>query len=186
MVDAMRFEEASAVTHPAALVLETLIERMEVIAPFLRNVERIDTLDRTDLAGGRVRIVRRWQGSPDSVPVAARRFVTPTMLAWLDTAVWTPADWRVEWSHATCVAGVAQLYECAGTNWFQPDPAAPGTTHIRITGDLVVHPERVPGVPGFLARGLAPQVESFILGLLTPNLTGLAGGLQRYFDRPRP
>jgi hypothetical protein len=183
----MRFAENGIVTHPAAVILETMIERMEVIAPFLRNVERIDTIDRTPLAGGRVRIVRRWQGSAASVPARLRRFVTPAMLAWLDTAVWHPDDHRVEWSHASCVPGVAQLYDCAGTNWFRPDPGAATTrTAIRITGELTVHPERVPGVPAFLGRTLAPQVESFVVGLVTPNLVGLADGLQRYFDRPPP
>jgi hypothetical protein len=183
----MRFAEQGVVTHPAAVVLETLIERLEVIAPFLANVERIDTLDRTPLAGGRERIVRRWQGRAASVPAALRPFVTPAMLAWLDTAVWHRGDYRVEWSHATCLPGVAQLYDCAGTNWFRPDPTAPATrTRIRITGALTVHPERLPGVPDFVARRLGPQVEGFIVGVLTPNLTGLADGLQRYFDRPMP
>jgi hypothetical protein len=180
----VEFESSSVVGRPAGLIVETMIERLEVVVPFLDNVERIETLERTPLDEGRVRVVRRWQGTLASVPRAVRPFVSEALLAWIDTAVWTREPGRVEWSHATCAASFVDLYRCAGTNFFEPDPGDPlHRTRIRITGQLDVHPDRLPGVPGFLARGLAPQVEAFIVGLITPNLTGLAGGLQRYFDQ---
>lgn len=177
------FEASGVVTHPAALVVETMIERMERIVPFLANVESIDLVERTALADGRLRIVRRWQGALSTVPRAVRPFLGRDLLAWHDIAVWTPEAGRADWTHATCAPGVARLYECTGTSRFEPDPTDPsGRTRMRVGGRLLVHPERLPGVPSFLGRGLAPQVESFVVALITPNLTGLADGLQRYFD----
>ena len=179
----MHFEAVNTVSHPAALVLETMIERMEAIVPFLPNVESIETLERKRLKNERIRIRRRWQGEADSMPAALRPFLPRDILAWLDTAVWVPTEYRVEWAQSTCVAGVAQLYNCSGVNYFEPHPDDPQhRTRIRITGNLQIHPERLPGVPRFLAERLAPQVEKFIVGLITPNLTDLATGLQRYFD----
>jgi hypothetical protein len=179
----MHFEAVDTVSHPAALILETMIERMEAIVPFLPNVESIETLDVKRLKDERIRIRRRWQGKADSMSAALRPFLPRDILAWLDTALWVPAEYRVEWMQSTCVAGVAQLYDCSGVNYFEPDPDDPQRrTCIRITGDLQIHPERLPGVPRFLAQRLAPQVEKFIVGLITPNLTDLAKGLQRYFD----
>jgi hypothetical protein len=175
----MHFEETDRVSHPAALILETMIERMQEIVPFLDNIESIELQEREDLPGGRLRIVRRWQGAATSVPSVLRPFVTPELLAWLDTAIWVPDEYRVEWSHSSCVRGAAQLYDCSGINYFEPDGS--NATRIRITGELIIHPDRVPGVPRFLASRIAPQIESFVIGLITPNLTGLARGLQRYF-----
>ena len=182
----MEFEASRVVTHPASIVLEILIERMEVIVPFLPNVEPIELVERTALPGDRLRILRRWQGAAGSVPRPLRPFLPPALLAWIDTAVWTPAAGRVDWTHATCAAGVAELYDCSGTNFFEPDAAEPTRrTRIRIGGELIVRAERLPGVPAFLTRRIAPQVEAFIVGLITPNLTSLADGLQRYLDGNR-
>lgn len=180
----MKFEETSRVSHPAPLILETVMERMEEIVPFLDNVESIETQSREVLADGRVKIVRRWQGKADSVPSALRPFISRDLMGWIDTAMWTPAEYKVEWAQSMCSDTVANLYECSGINYFEPDPKKPdATTRIRISGDLAVFADRLPGVPGFLGRRLTPQVEGFIVGLLTPNLTGLAKGLQGYFDK---
>ena len=53
---------------------------------------------------------------------------------------------------------------------------------MRVTGTLQVYPERLPGIPKFLGKRLAPQVEKFVVGLITPNLTDVAVGLQGYLD----
>lgn len=180
----MHFEESSRVTHPAKLILETMIERMEAIVPFLDNIESIETQSRTDLPDGRIKIVRRWQGTADAIPSALRPFVSTDLMGWIDTAHWTPSEYKVEWAQSMCSASVAQLYECSGINYFEPDPDAPeDATRMRVTGDLAVFADRLPGVPSFIGRRLAPQFESFIVSLLTPNLLGLAKGLQGYFDK---
>ncbi len=179
----MRFEEADRITHPASVVLETMIERMEAIVPFLPAVEAITTREREDRDDGTHRIVRHWQGTPDSAPPAVRPFLTRETLGWIDTAVWTPSAWSVAWSHSA-TASTANLYDCSGINYFEPDPADPeGATRVRITGDLVVYPERLPGVPGFLAKRIAPQVERFVVNMITPNLKDLARGLQGFLDQ---
>jgi hypothetical protein len=177
----MRFEKEDKVSHPAAVVLETLIHRMEAIAPFLPNVERIDTLEVQRRRNGRIRIVRRWQGVADSIPRALQPFVSDEWLAWIDTALWVPAEYKVEWTLST---KLGQLYECAGTNYFEPHPKAPATsTRIRVTGELKVYPDRLPGVPRFLGARLAPTLEGFVIALVTPNLTEVAKGLQGYLDQ---
>jgi hypothetical protein len=179
----VRFELTNRVSHPSSLVLETMIERMEAIAAFLPNVDSIETLEREDLDGDRVRIVRRWQGSLAGAPAALRPFLSRDLTAWLDTALWTRSRHRVEWEHSMVSASIARLYECHGVNTFAPDPGAPETaTRILISGELRVRPEALPGIPSFLARTLAPQIERFVVGMVSPNLGDLAAGLQRYFD----
>jgi hypothetical protein len=176
----MHFDNESRVSHPASSILETMVDRMEDIVPFLETVDAIETLEREELDDGRIRIVRRWQGSESSAPPALAAFVTPEMLAWIDTAIWTPSDFCVDWTIAT---SMSKLYECGGRNSFGPAPDDPeGATVMRIAGELTVYPDKVPGVPGFLARRLAPQIEKFVVNLLKPNLMDVATGLQGYLD----
>ena len=176
----MEFDSESLVSHPAQAVLDTMIERMEDIVPFLDTVEGIEVISREELDGGRIRIVRRWQGSESSAPPALAAFVTPEMLSWVDTAVWVPEEFYVDWSIETCMS---DLYTCGGRNSFGPAPSDPdNATLMRVKGSLTVYPDKVPGVPGFLARRLAPQVEKFVVNLLKPNLMDVAKGLQGYLD----
>jgi len=176
----MNFEKASIVSHPAALVLETMIERMHEIVPFLPSVTGIELVSREDVGSDQIRIVRRWQGTTDSAPGALRPFLTDEAMGWTDTALWTPSEYRVDWTLST---SLGKLYDCSGTNYFEPDPDALETsTRMRVTGVLQVYPERLPGIPRFLGKKLAPQVEKFVVGLITPNLTDVADGLQGYLD----
>lgn len=176
----MEFDNESRISHPASKVLETMIERMEAIVPFLPSVEAIRTESREDRPDGTIRIVRYWQGTADTAPSAVRPFLSKEMLGWIDTAIWTPAEHKVAWSHST---KMSKLYDCSGVNWFEPDPRDPErSTRCRITGTLSIYPEKLPGVPGFLAKRLAPQIEKFVIHLITPNLTDLAKGLQGYLD----
>ena len=89
----MNFDSETLVSHPASAVLETMVERMEDIVPFLDTVDSIETLEREELDGGRIRIVRRWQGSESSAPPALAAFVTADMLAWLDTPMYRRIAW---------------------------------------------------------------------------------------------
>lgn len=176
----MEFEKHSKVSHPASLVLDTMIEHMENIVPFLPSVEGIETLSREELSDAQLKIVRRWSGSADKAPSAIRPFLSPEVMSWTDTAVWTPAEYKVDW---TLTTSMGELYKCSGSNYFEPHPDDPEkATRMRVTGSLQVFPERLPGVPRFLGKRLAPQVEKFVVNLITPNLTDVAIGLQGYLD----
>ena len=115
----MKFSKTSKVSHPAQKILELMIDRMEEIVPFLPNVEAIELREREELPGGRIRIVRHWQGAASNVPAALRPFVSQEMLGWIDTALWDPAAYKVDWVLST---GLSAFYECSGTNYFEPYP----------------------------------------------------------------
>jgi hypothetical protein len=174
----MNFQKEETIGHPADLVLEIMIQRMEAIVPYLPNIERIDTLETKPLRDGRHRIIRRWQARKDTLSATLRPFIAAEWLAWIDDALWTPAEHKVDWSLST---KLGHLYDCSGTNYVAPDPKAPQQrTRIRIAGNLTVYPDRVPGIPALLSKRLAPTVERFIIDLITPNLTSVAKGLDRY------
>jgi hypothetical protein len=53
------------------------------------------------------------------------------------------------------------------------------------TGRAKARPPRFPGIPRLIGACLAPTIERFVVGLITPNLTAVAAGLQGYLDQPR-
>lgn len=176
----MEFNLSSKVSHPADRILDLMLHRMEEIVPFLPNVESITLRERTELADGRIRIIRHWQGAASNVPAALRPFISPEMLGWTDTALWSPSAYKVDWEMSTTLSA---FYECSGTNYFEPYPKLEeSATRVRVTGKLMIYPDKLPGIPSFLGSRLAPQVEKFVVALLTPNLQDLAKGLQAYFD----
>lgn len=177
----MEFDREVVVSHPAALVLRTVMDRVEEIVPFMPSVAAIETVSRRRLAGGKVRIVRHWQGAASSLPAPLRPFLSEELLGWTDTAIWDPSRYRADWELSTTLS---KFFDCTGVSLFEPHPRRKKTaTVVRIMGRLEIFPERVPGIPRILGRRLAPQIESFVVGLLTPNLTELASGLQVYLDR---
>lgn len=179
----MNFQTEDTIAHPAERVLDIMIQRIEAIVPYLPNIERIDTLETKQLRDGRQRIIRRWEAKKDQLPATLRPFISSEWLAWTDDALWTPTEYKVDWSLST---KLGHLYDCAGTNYLAPDAAAPQKrTRIRITGNLTVYPDRLPGIPALLTRRLAPVAERFIIDLITPNLTSVAKGLDRYLKQER-
>ena len=182
----MRFNVTATVSHPPEVVLETMIERMEEIVPFLPNVARITTLSSARRRGGAIAIERRWEGSLDGIPAALRHFVSPEWAAWIDSALWTPAQYKVEWRQTAAVQRIADLYACAGTNYFEPDSRDPAqVTRVRVTGELTVYPDAFPGFrlsrtpAGAAARGVRRTPAH-------PEPHRPGGGLQRYLDERKP
>jgi hypothetical protein len=179
----VRFHVLSRLEHPSQDVLDVLIEEMERVVPFLSNVDGIETQKKELLSDGRVSIRRRWQGSASAAPAPFRPFLSKDSLAWIDTATWDRKECSVEWCHQP-VKGA--IYTCSGKNFYAPDPEAPDTTLIRLAGDLVIHPEHLPGVPTFIGKRLAPQIEAFIIKRIEKNVAEVSHGLAHYLRERRP
>ena len=57
-----------------------------------------------------------------------------------------------------------------------------GSTRVVLAGDLEIDVKSIPGVPRLLAGRLKPQVERFIVSLITPNLEQVNTSLGRFLD----
>ena len=177
----MDFEYRETITHPAAQVYGVLRDRLEELPPFLPGVELIETLEREPAGEGRHRIVRQWHATPDTAPAAVRPFITRKMTTWKDHALWIDEAAHVEWWFETL--HFDKLYECRGVNYVEDQ--GNGTTVLRLTGGLVVHPDNLPGVPRFLSRKLAPKIERWVMNMVTPNLAQMPKALQAFLDSGR-
>jgi hypothetical protein len=176
----MDFEEITHIEHPARRVVDTMIWKLETLVPFMPNVSGIETREMSDLGDGRIACLRHWQGTSATVPAVLRPFVTKNSLGWLDHATWYPGEYKVEWR---IESGHSKYTRCEGVNIFEPDPAAPETrTRCIIRGVFEVQGDKLPAVPTFMGRKLAPTIERIILGYMLPNFRQLSEGLGRCLD----
>lgn len=173
----MKIEGTERLTHPARLVFATLRDTTPELAAYMPNIEKVEVLDR-DERPPLTHLHNRWQGSNRDVPALVRPFVGKELVSWHDRATWNEegldCTWRIE-----AVVG-KECFSCAGRTTITPE----GDEHCLFTlaGELHVDPNHVPGVPRFLARRLQEPLERFIGNAIRPNLTSIAGAVQRYLD----
>ncbi|MBM4292253.1 MAG: hypothetical protein FJ138_13130 [Deltaproteobacteria bacterium] len=169
----MKFTVSDPVHLSAQETFTLLRDEMTALVPFMPDTDSIEVLERHE-GDGEVRLVNRWRANNKAVPGPLQKIITPEVLSWLDHATWR-ADtlegaWRLE------AAGGA-LYSCTGVTAVSPRGAQ---ATLSITVDLEVYPERLPGVPSFVAKALRSQIEKFLGDLLGQNMRQLAQSINQY------
>lgn len=176
----MKFLVEITLKQPAQHIVRVMMDELDHVTPYMDSVDAVSTLERSDLPDGSTRILRKWQGSTSTSPAVIRPFLTQETLCWLDDARWFPEEYRVEWNVSS---NMSKLYACGGINYFEPHPDNKEEwTRARLTGEISVRGDALPGVPTFIGRKVAPTVERFIIRRFEPNFRDLAAGLQRYFN----
>ncbi len=171
----MRIHSVSHIRHPLARVYTAYRDELPQIAAFMPDIREIVVRSREDRPTG-PRLLNEWHAST-KIPSVAERFVTPDMLRWEDHASWVDAETHVDWT--LVIPAFRSQVRCAGRNAF----FAEGTgTRVELSGELDIHVDKLPGVPGFMARRLGPKVEAFIVQLITPNLEKVNSSLEAYLD----
>lgn len=174
----MQIGGTKTISHPAEQVFAALRDKQSELAErYLPNIESVEVLEREDNPP-KVRLYNRWQGRTDDVSRVIRPFVSREMMSWLDEAFWDEetlsCTWRIESAKAKGV------FQCSGST--RISAREDQTSLFELEGELQVHPDKVPGVPGFLARKVRDPIEKFVANLLNPNLTMMAQAVQRYLD----
>jgi len=174
----MDFTCEGRVKYPQTRVYEALRDDLTKLVPFLPNVATIEQLERKD-TGGTVTILNKWRAEAGSAPAAARPFLKPEMLEWLDHAAWNNDALLVDWWLEA--PSFKKLYACKGTNKVVAD--GEGTCRVVIRGTLTVDPDGIPGVPFFLAKKVVPLIEGYLLERIKPNMEQLAVGVGQYLEK---
>lgn len=176
----MQLEVEDTIAQPATIVYPLVRDEMHKLIPYMPDIERIETLKSEPNADGRLEVVNHWFSKPANVPTMLKKFAKPELFSWKDFALWNDDEWCVDYRLESMIAN--DLFQANGTNYFAPD--GENTTKIRITCSVEIYPEKMPGVPRFLASKVKPLVESTIRKVLEPNLSSLASGLTQYFADP--
>lgn len=172
----MKIHSESLIPHARDAVYETYRDRLPEVATFLPDVESITVMSRSD-EEGRTVLHNVWFSNTD-IPKAAQGFLKPEHLQWDDHAIWTHSAYQVAWRIETRV--FSESFQCQGTNTFHAE--GDGTTRVVVAGDLHIDLSNMPGVPRFIAKRLAPQVEAFIVKMIAPNLKQVNEAVGRYIS----
>ena len=172
----MEIRSESRIIHSREVVYLAYRDRMPDATPYLSDVKEIRVCNREELDGVVV-LHNEWISDRD-VPGFAKKILKPEHLCWDDFATWSDSTHRCEWRLRT--RAFTEAVHCFGQTTFHDN--GDGTTMVRVVGDLKIDLVSIPGVPGFLAKRLAPQVEKFIVSLITPNLETTNVAIGRYLD----
>ena len=172
----MDFNVPQTINHPLDMVYVAYRDRLADMVPYLPNVDELRVESREQTERG-IALVNFWKVS-GGLPRAVRPLFKEGAMTYLDHADWDDAEQRVRWWFE--MGMFPEAVDCRGVNYFRPGPTE-GTTIVELTGALTVDLAKVRGVPRFL-RGLAPKVESFVIGRVKPNLTSVGAAVGRFLD----
>ncbi|MFZ5480055.1 MAG: hypothetical protein ACOZNI_25040 [Myxococcota bacterium] len=172
----MQIHASSLIHHPRARVYQAYRDELPKIAPYMPNIKEIVVRRREERPGG-VKLHNEWIGKGE-VPKVVQGIIRPDMLRWDDFADWDDAASACAWQIK--LRAFTENVKCGGTNRFTEE--GPGKTRVTLTGTLDIDLREIPGVPRVLAGTIAPQVEKFVIALITPNLEQVNASLGRYLD----
>lgn len=172
----MQINATSIIRHPLDRVYRAYKDELVDIAAFMPNIKEIKVLSREEVPGG-LKLHNEWAGKGE-IPRVVQGIIKPEMVKWDDYAHWDDTNHLCHWEIKT--RAFTENCTCRGTNRLVAE--GPGATKVTLSGTLDVHLQGIPGVPGFLAGRIAPQVEKFIIALITPNLEQVNQALERYLN----
>ena len=164
------------VAHGREKVFKTFRDDLQALIPHLPDVKDIKVKDRKDIDDTTVQVVNLWKAEAEEIPRIARPFIKPEMLEWTDTATWREDQWECEW--VIKVGFLSDAVSCKGKTRYLAK--GDDKTEVTITGNLDVDAREIPGVPRIGAGKIGDVIEGFVVRLITPNLTNINRGLERY------
>lgn len=171
----MKINSESRIPHSREAVYLAYRDRLPEVASYIPDIQSITVLSTADTPKGK-KLHNRWQADRE-IPAMVSKFLTPDMLCWDDYAEWDDAGFLCQWRLS--IPAFPTQVQCSGQNTFYVDG---DHTRLVLTGDLHIQAHKIPGVPRLLARQLAPQIEKFIVRLITPNLEQVNRSIGAFLD----
>jgi hypothetical protein len=160
-------------------VYQAYRDELPKIAAYMPNIKEILVRKREERQNG-VKLHNEWVGKGE-IPKVVQSIIRPDMLRWDDYADWDDNASACAWSLK--LRAFTDNVKCGGTNRFTEE--GPDRTRVTLSGTLDIDLRDIPGVPRVLAGSIAPQVEKFVIALITPNLEQVNASLGRYLDANR-
>ena len=147
----MKFEITDPIPFKVDEAYHILRDEMSALVPFMEDTESITVIKRED-SDGVVKLTNHWQASMNKIPSAIRSFVKPEMLSWHDHVVWTEQDYTGRWELEAL--GSDKLFSCKGETSVIGNGEE---STLKIVLEFEIYPEKVPGIPKFLAKKLGDK-----------------------------
>lgn len=178
----MQLESTSTIHRNVQDVFILVRDNLDKIVPFLPNISKVNVLEKVPMdptnPDGKLKITNKWFAKAD-IPSVAKKFIKPDIFCWKDCAIWDPTNFSVQYHLESYVA--KDLFKASGCNTFKAVPNDPNSCEIHFSCTVQIFPEKIPGVPKFLASTAMPHLEKMIQNMLRPNLTMLGEGITKYY-----
>ena len=171
----MNIQSSSRIEHPFGSVFLAYRDRLPEVAAFVPDVAAIVVRARRELPDGTIELHNEWS-SDREVPAVLSSIVRQDQLCWDDFASWAPSGlctWRIQ------TRAFTEAVRCSGTTRLVADGAG---TRVELSGSLTLGVEKVRGIPRLLASRIGPQLEKFVVSLVTPNLEKTNVAIARFLD----
>ena len=123
-----------------------------------------------------LKVTNYWFAKAE-IPTLVKKFIKPELLSWKDKAVWKDDAFEVHYELESFFAN--DLFEAKGVNSFVAK--GDNKTEFILNCEINIYPEKVPGVPKFLAKKVSPVINTLVEKILGPNLTAMGKGINQYF-----
>lgn len=172
----MILESTEIIDRPIDEVYTLVKDDLEKLVPYLPNVSKIEVKDK-NANGSKTHIINHWYAIAD-MPSLLQKFLKPEIFSWKDIANWDDEGKKVDYTLQSFLAN--DLFDANGTNTFSAIGENQTKLHLRC--EVKIYPDKVPGIPRLLAKKVTPMIEGLIEKILTPNLTSLGKGINKYFE----
>lgn len=177
----MLIQHNAQIPFPIEDVYNAFLLRMDELPPWLPGIQRIDITRFETPAPHTAQVDYKWHVHNAVVPPLLRPFLRDNMDHIRSTTTWCAQRRVVEFEFYH--DDYRELFDCHGT--FTLVETSHDSMRIDIHAKLTPYPERVPGVPRWLARKGLPLIETTIGNIIRPSLLALPAALQTISGMPR-
>jgi len=170
----MQIRHDALIHFPIDRVYDAFLIGMEQLPPWLPSIDRIDITRFEQPSAHTAEVDYKWHIDTSIIPVLLRPFLRSNMDHIRSTTVWCAQRRVVEFEFYH--DDYRSLFDCKGT--FTLVEQGSHSMRIDIHADLYPYPERLPGLPTWVAKKGLPLVEKLIGDILKPSLLALPEALQ--------
>jgi len=172
----MEIHVVSTLNYSRDKVFTAYRDNLKEMVPHLPNVEKIDVVRRDEPEPHIVKFENHWYADAP-IPKLAQSIIKPDMLKWFDFATWNSDAYTCDWLIQTFF--MKEAVSCKGQNTFKV--IDDNSMELTIQGDLSLNAKAI-GVPRLLAGKLTPQLEKFIIALITPNFHKTNTAIEKFLS----
>ncbi len=156
-------------------VWETYRDQLTNLVTSMPSVEKIEVINREVCDDG-VRIKNLWHLAI-KFPKPIQKLLPQNFMSYYDLAFWNKQSWVCEFSEVPIKED--NLYSCVGENTFKQNGES---TLLLISFTLTIDPNKIPGIPGFLKKGMISKIEKIISHEVAKNLALTARQVETFIN----
>jgi hypothetical protein len=172
----MILKNKEVIDRPLEEVYTLVRDNLPKIVPYLPNVEKIQVKSKKT-KNNQTHITNHWFAKAE-MPSLIKNILKPEFFAWKDKAVWDNDEYKVEYDLESFYLN--DLFTAKGVNTFKAK--GENKTEFSIVCEIELYPEKVPGIPKFLAKKITPVINSLLEKIIGPNLSSLGKGIKKYYE----